>query len=550
MTKYSKFFLYLLAIAPLGCSDFLDYSESSFYDKDGIFSEYGRSKGFVTSIYSYLPSDFNSVDGAMRASATDDAVHVWDLSAVHKFNNGAWSPIQPLDAQWAKMYTGIRAVNLFLADGADNTFEDLRYNTNYEELMAQYRLYPSEVRFLRAFFYFELIKRYGDVPLITTVLTEAEANAVPRTPFTQVIDFIASECSAISSELPLSFATIPGGETGRATRGAALALKARALLYAASPLHNPTDDQARWVSAAKASKELIDLGQYTLDGSYRNVVNNRTTPELIFETREPASSAFEAANFPIGFEGGNTGTCPTQNLVEAYEMKSTGMAIQEAGSGYNAENPYADRDPRLSETILYNGAVWKEVPLEIWNGGLHAPPRERATKTGYYLRKYVIEGVSLNPTAPVPREHTWVIFRYGEVLLNYAEAMNEAYGPAVSGTDILNMTAIDAVNIVRSRAGMPAFPSGLSKSEFRDKLRNERRVELAFEDHRFWDVRRWKTGATTTDIYGVTLQKTTTGLEFSKKLVERRVWSEKMNLYPVEQSELFVNQAIRQNDGW
>ncbi len=194
--------------------------------------------------------------------------------------------------------------------------------------------------------------------------------------------------------------------------------------------------------------------------------------------------------------------------------------------------------------------LWKGTALEIWNGGLHAPPRERATKTGYYLKKYVIEGVSLNPTAPVPREHTWVIFRFGEALLNYAEAMNEAYGPAVTGPGLLGMTAIEAVNMVRTRVGIPAFPSDISKSEFRDKLRNERRVELAFEDHRFWDVRRWKIGAATTDIYGVSIQKMGDELSFTEKLVEKRVWAEKMNLYPVEQSELFINKAIGQNEGW
>lgn len=548
--KYSKLISPLLLVISLGCSDFLDYTESSFYNKDGIFSEFGRSKSFVTNIYSYLPKDFNSVDGAMRAAATDEAMHVWDLSAVHKFNNGVWSPIQPLDSHWGKMYAGIRAVNLFLSDGANNTFDDLRYNTNYKELMDQYKLYAYEVRFLRALFYFELAKRYGDVPFFTNVLTEKEANALTRTPFTQVVKFIADECSEIYNHLPQSYVSIPGGETGRATRGAALALKARVLLYAASPLHNPSGAVEPWRGAAVASKELIDLKQYTLDASYENVVNNRDTPELIFETREAASNTFEAANFPIGFEGGTTGTCPTQNLVDAYEMKATGKAIHEVGSGYDPAAPYTQRDPRLSATILYNGATWKGVPLEIWNGGKHAPPRERATKTGYYLKKYVIEGVSLNPTSPIAREHTWVIFRYGETLLNYAEAMNEAFGPSATGSGTLNMTAIEAVNLIRKRAGMPPFAEDITREGFREKLRNERRIELAFEDHRFWDIRRWKIGKLTIDIYGMTISKSETGLIFSKKLVEKRVWVEKMNFYPIEQSELFINRSLNQNEGW
>ncbi|MCL6102913.1 MAG: RagB/SusD family nutrient uptake outer membrane protein [Bacteroidetes bacterium] len=551
--KFIKLFIVCALLLPLSwsCKKFLDYKEADYFNKDQVFFSFNRSKNFLNNIYSYLPTDFNSIDGAMRSSASDDAVHVWDLSAIQRFNNGNWSPLQTLDDQWGRLYTGIRAANLFLKESDGQTFEDTRYNDNYAQLMAQFKLYPYEARFLRAFFYFELIKRYGDVPLVTTLLTEQEANNVSKTPYDKVVDFIVSECDEISLYLPISYKSIPGAETGRATKGAALALKARALLYAASPLHNVENGQAKWIAAATAAKAIIDLKSYTLDKDYANIVNNLSSTELIFETRQAASNTFERANFPVGFEGGNTGTCPTQNLVDTYEMQATGKGIDEAGSGYNSNDPYQGRDPRMSKTILYNGSLWKNTIVQCWYGGFNGEPTENATKTGYYLKKYVMESVSLSPVSPTTKIHVWVLFRYGEALLNYAEAMNEVYGPYTAGPAPLQMTANEAVKLVRSRAGMPGFPAGMTKEDFRNKLRNERRVELAFEDHRFWDIRRWKTGSSTTAIYGVEVTKdNSNSISYKRKLVETRVWDDKMNLYPISQNELYLNKGLAQNPGW
>jgi len=235
-------------------------------------------------------------------------------------------------------------------------------------------------------------------------------------------------------------------------------------------------------------------------------------------------------------------------------MKAARLVINEAGSGYNRADPYTGRYPSLAMTILYNGSKWKNITVETWYGGLNAPPTPNTTKTGYYLKKYLIESISLNPINPGTAIHYWVIFRYGEVLLNYAEAMNEAYGPEVTGPAPLNnLTALAAVNIVRARTGvvMPAFPTGMTQSAFRDKLRNERRVELAFEDHRFWDIRRWKIGDQTKNIYGVDIAKDASDvLTFTPKLVETRVWNDRMNLYPIPQTELFINKNLDQNPDW
>ena len=534
----------------MGSCNYLDYSETSYLHKNDVFSDWNRTQNFLADIYSRMPTGFNPIGGAMSESATDDAKFVLDYSSVQKLTDGSWSSILNLDDQWANMYAGIRAVNLFLNEIKGRTFDDYKWTDNYADKMAQFNNYPQEARFLRAFFYLQLIQRYGDVPLIKTVLTDAEANAVSPASFDDIISYIVSECNEIIPLLPVTYVGFTSAqETGRVRRGAAMALKARALLYAASPLHNPSGTAQKWIDAAKAAKDIINAATFSLEANYNNFLNNVTSPELILERREGNQNYFEIANFPVGYEGGNTGNCPTQNLIDSYEMKTNGLNISDPISGYSPANPYTNRDPRFALTILYNSSTFKSKAVECWIGGANAYPKTNATKTGYYLKKYVIESVSLDPNSTSTKQHTWVLFRYGEVLMNYAESMNEAYGPEDAST--LGMTALQAVNLIRTRAKMPAFPVGLTKDQFRVKFQNERRVEMAFEGQRFWDIRRWKIGSTTKNIYGMDITKNTDGtFNYTKKLVETRVYEDKMNLYPIPLSELYKNSNLKQNTGW
>jgi starch-binding outer membrane protein, SusD/RagB family len=564
-------FITIVLIPLLWSCEFLNYGELDQYTEDYIFTYIDQAKAVLTNIYSYLPNDFAPIDGAMRASASDDAEHVWDISDIQKFNDGSWNSTVTVDAQWNNMYTAIRAANVFLVNTKNSTFPEIQYNDNYKDLMKAFAVYPYEARFLRAFFYFELIKRYGSVPLDTVRLTGEEANNVSQATFTDIVKFIARECDTAIAKLPVTYATptFISGETGRATKGAAMALKARVLLYAASPLFNPSNTQSKWVAAAAASKVLIDqlghLGNNTYSPlpAYTAAVNNLTSKELILERREAAARTFEVNNTAVGFYGGNTGTCPSQNLVDAYEVKvnATTAVPFDWSNPAMAANPYATtgataRDPRLAMSILYNGAVWKTPNVvQTYYGGLNGPPATNTTKTGYYIKKYMIEAINIGPTSFTTSIHYWVIFRYGEVLLNYAEAMNEAYGPEAAGPAPLdNLTALAAVNRVRARTGvaMPAFPTGMSQSAFRDRLRNERRVELAFEDHRFWDIRRWKIGDQTKTIRGVNITKDAVSglLTFTQKTVETRVWDDRMYLFPIPQTERFINPKLGQNPGW
>lgn len=557
MKLINKYLLILLSVFVFAACDFMDCNESDYYSLEQTKESYARVKQFVTNVYGYLPDDFCSIDGAMQDAATDDAIHVYETSDVQRFVNGTWSPNYTIDDKFAHYYKGIFDANFYLENLVGLTFDDWKYGDEYEDWMKEYPNYEKEVRLLRAFFYFELVKRYQNVPLITKVLTQAEANSAEPTSADVVFNFIISECTEVAKTLPVNYNNFgKDKETGRVTKGVALALKARAALYAASPLFNKNNEKSKWVTAAEAAYEIIgtqELG-YKLDKSFANLfgVQNNKSQEAIWVRPTGENSDFEASNFPMGVKGGRTSTCPTENLVSAFEMK-TGKPFD-----WNEENmkkdPYANRDPRLYLTIVHNGMNWPTTtPVEIWEGGANGLPLTNATTTGYYLRKYVNSSVSFEPGAPTTKaHHNWVLFRYAEVLLNYAEAMVNAYGNIEHTTEKCGMKALDAVNSVRNRDGikMPALPNTLSDIEFMKRLKNERRVELAFEGHRFWDLRRWKELDAIKDIYGVKVTKEENEVVYKRGLVNTNFVDDKLYFYPIANTELFRNGKLVQNIGW
>lgn len=552
-----KYIALLLPAFVLGGCDFMNCDESTDYQKQDIFESFDRSKKMVTNIYSYLPQDFCNTSDAMLDAATDDAIHVYKSSAIQYFINGTWSANRLVDDVWSNYYTAIRSANLYLKEAEGQEFEDWEHSKNYEDMMKTYRNFPYEVRFLRAFYYFELIKRYHNVPLVTTVLTQEEVNEVIPESCEKVAQFIMQECAEIAPILPVSYKSgFADKETGRITRGAALALKARVALYMASPLFS-ADDTDKWKKAAKAAYEIIgsasELG-YSLD-KFANLFGaaNNTSTEVILARSTGENGDFEKANFPMGVEGGKTSTCPTQNLVDAFEMKSSGNEFDWNDPIMKA-NPYADRDPRLAMTVVYNNMEWPAAKkVEIWEGGANGLPLANATTTGYYLRKYVNKDISFASGSTVTKKHhNWILFRYAEVLLNYAEAMANAYGPDVAGDETCPMTAREAVNLVRNRSDvkMPAFPTGMSKEDFIKRLKNERRVELAFEGHRFWDIRRWKDLSKTANIYRVKIEKTGDSFNYAKLLHETRTITDNLYFYPISNTEKYKNPNLGQNPGW
>jgi len=558
MNHIKKLYLIALMILIGSCNGYLDYQEEDWFTDKTIFEEPERTKRFLFGIYTFLPEGFNDVSGSMRASAADDAEEANERAGIQIMNDGRWSPNQLIDAEWQSMYNGIRQANIFLQNYDASNFDYLENNNNYFEIVKELQMFEEEARFLRAFYYFELLKRYGDVPFLDgRVLTLEEVNNVTPTSFDEISSFIISELDAIVDGLPVDYSDIPGpilgdpdpggleSNNGRITKGTAMALKSDVLMFAASPLHGESLEE--WAAVAEASYAIIDSGWYSLESDYKDIFNESESDELIWGKRERESNSFEESNFPVGFEGATPGTTPTQNLVDTYEMIN-GMDIDEPESGYDPNDPYKDRDERFYATITYNNARWKGRDVQVYRNGTDGPPQEFATETGYYLRKFVEENVNIDPNNTTSTRHVWIYYRLGEIYLNFAEAMNEAYGPE-NDPQGYGMTAIDALNVIRNRAGLPDYAGPITQQALRTEIRDERRVELAFENKRFWDVRRWNIGDQTTDIYAMNvIMNQDSTFSYQKVLLENRVWES--NFYPVPQTELFKNPNLVQTPGW
>ena len=556
-----KLFCILSAALLAASCSFLDFDESSSdYSREDMYKNYSNIQRMLTNIYGYMPNkDIADVSSALRDCGSDDAEYA-DLDAsVQRFTNGNWSALQTVDTKW-DLYKGIRSVNEFLESMQTVDISMYQYDTKYQMWLEHLKYYPFEARVLRAYYFFELARRYGDIAMPLGMLTAEEANAIEKTPFDQVISFIESECTECAANLPTTYVGMLDNEIGRVTKGFALAVKAKALLYAASPLHNPSGDRSKWLRAAEAAKAIIDLDQYRLDPAEK--ANNYASPEVIMAIFRSESSSFERYNFPVRFtEGQRTsiaGSYPTQNLVDAFQTLG-GYDITLGASGwvtadpaFDLTKPYEGRDPRFVRAVLANGMAFKGSTIETYVGGrdYSATRSDLGTPTGYYLRRYIQEATSFAPEASASYKHQWIVYRYAEALLSYAEAANE-YFQSPSQTDgTLTLSALEAINQVRANAGMPDVQATTADA-FREAVRREWRVEFAFEDHRFWDVRRWDIGqATQGQVDGVEIHREGANYTYSRKVVRNRTWAQRQNLYPIPQAEVFANPNLTQNTGW
>lgn len=553
--KFNKIAILLLSAGLLTTTscDFMDCDESDNYTLQEIQGSYNRVKQFVTSIYGYLPSDFCNTHGAMLDAATDDAIHVYESSAIQRIVNGTWSANYTVDDKFAYYYNAIHDANYYLTTLSGLTFDTWENGDDYQDWMQNYDNYQYQVRFLRAYFYFELVRRYQNVPLITKPLSQTEANQIAPSSAQEVLKFIINECTEIAPKLPIKSTSIAQAENGRATRAMAMALKSRAALYAASPLYNTNGDNAKWTEAAKASHDIIaSAGELGLGlDTYANLFKskNYNSKEVILCRPTGTSKTFEQANYPMGVTGGNTTTCPTENLASAFEMKD-GRAFDWNDPTMKA-NPYKDRDPRFYLTIVHNGMLWPaKKAVDISEGGANGLPLTNATTTGYYLRKYVDNSISFEAgSTTAATHHNWILFRYAEVLLNYAEAMIHVNGNCDFKDATYTMSAREALNAVRKRAGMPEV-AACSQDEFLMRVKHERRVEMAFEGQRFWDLRRWKNLDETKNIYAVRITHHDGVLSYEKTLLSERSVSDKLYFYPIANVELFKNKKLVQNSGW
>ena len=564
------------------CADILDKKPLTEISDNDLWSDPALLKAFVNSRYNQV-----GVNGAesMQSSIVDETELTWLRGCeTHNFArlsptdlgrmNGAWWGWD--NRSWSTKWTNISNCNIFF-ERVDNVgFTDEAEKTKL----------VGQVRFIRAFEYWDLIARWGAMPIITKSFSINDRDEIvdqKRNTYKECIDFLVGELDQAAKELPANWS---GDDYGRATSVAALALKSRILLYAASPLMNEdvkipevgytTPEPDRWQKAAKAATEALDAAQtagyelYNLDGdpskNYQMIFmdNTAANKETLFARMGTNSAGGESIsscdqyNNPNGY-GGWGGNCPLQELVDAYEVVKDGVASKfDWNNPEEKANPYANRDPRFYATILYDGAKWMTRNVETYfdvdsNGNITGGGKDtkfgndswNASPTGYNMKKFMDEGYALNSWNFCARN--WIHLRMAELYLNKAEALYHIGDEE---------GAREALKPVRQRAGMPAVTA--TGADLLEAIKNERRIEFAFEEHRYFDVRRWKEapkyfGST---VHAITIKKYPDG----KKTYEvdklrsdvggDRKWDDKMYWLPISKSEMDKNPNLVQNPGY
>lgn len=571
--KLIKYILFAFILGLVSCDDFLDRAPDLNLDEEKVFTNFTNAQAFHADIYSGLLKRFNALGSYQPvplASASDESESNQGYHGTKPFNMGTYNGT---DALIGHYYTAIRKANTFLANVERIPFPD---DATRSKML-------GEVYFLRAFYYTELIKRFGGMPILTEndLFVPGDDLKRPRDTYRDCFAFIMDDLKRAIEMLPV---TVNTNEYGRATKGAAMALKSRFLLFSASPLFsNKTgvfgmggtvddwyekDGKSWWAKAAEAAKAVIELrdenGELAYELYQTGAANKADDYEqLFFKRREHGNKEiiFHKHEGPVGIGsdeinvwlpggnkfGGNGSVQPTQNFVDLFEM-ANGRYIDEDGSGYDEAEPYKNRDPRFYKTIIFHGSTWHGIKMDMSTTSDLFDPG--TFLTGYFVRKYVPEEVRLNST--VTAYHNWIYFRLAEMYLNYAEALNEAEGPT--------QQVRDAVNTVRVRSGVVNLPVALSndKKSMRKRIQRERAIELSFEEHRWWDARRWSTGeegelATQWfggPMYRMEFVKTDDGFGMSRKSYYTRIYQPHNNLYQIPLGEMYKNPLFVQNPGY
>ena len=593
MKRFYLFIVVALAGATSCKKDFMNLQPSDKYSDQAVWNDPALIQTFVNNIYLGLPHGFSNI---MWSSMADETMYNADFgsSNVTKslvtpsdysiFDEGMWTGNRQRGMNWSIVYKFVRAANLFFekVDGAP-----------FDNVDTKNRM-KGEVYFLRGYLYHNLVSIYGGVPIIKRTFGLTDDSKVPRDSYENCIKFIVSDLDSAALLLPLE---MTGADKGRATKGAALSLKSRVLLHAASDLYNSSgswaggfankelignvggDRTARWQAAKDAAKAVIDLGKYSLympnPASALDATKNYTDMFLQKETSEDIFVRYFTTKIDESWDGYNPGlynnpngwhgwgsNTPIGQMVDAYEM-ANGTKFDWSNAIHKA-TPYENRDPRFYASILYDGAKWRarqpdaagrdpigivqtayyekpdgtvlpgldtrNGPLEDWNG----------TYTGYYMRKFIDPSVNAQYEK---QDQPWRYYRYTEVLLNYAEA---CLGLG------LETEAKQYINMVRRRAFMPDITE--SGQALVDRYRNERRIELAFEDHRYFDVRRWMIAPPAyEEAKGVGIRHkldasgNVTSTTYSIISAHERTWNPRFYLFPNKLEEMNRNDKLIQN---
>lgn len=563
------------------CEDYFDPKLTNERTFDVLLTQPDNVRGLLTYAYRAIPSSYDVYGSDFLDSATDNALSNNLTGNMNQMiaTDGFWTAVNNPLNNWQARYDDLKNVNLFMEVGLDGTVQYYRSNPTRDETFRQ-RL-KGEAFFLRAFIHFELLKRFGGVdvngqlmgiPLMTSPVDVADTDLLnlPRNTYQECVQQILDDLdTALGAGLPDAYDNSTSDpdfdltNLGRPTTVACRALKSRVLLYAASPAF----ETASYGEAAQAAKDVIDVIGTSLPDVYNvgNIsnafYNNDENDELIMRRVSGGTNGnnnLERNHFPPGAGLEGNGNCnPSQNLVDAFPM-ANGYPIGDGLSGYNEGDMYLNRDPRFYMTVIHNNQSFKGRTIETFQGGAHmvgAPgvTVENATRTGYYLRKWISSDANLVGGNNVNDVHYNALFRKAEIFLNFAEAANEANGPDDA---TYGMSARDAIAEVRRRAGIASggsddyLASVTTREAMRELIKNERRLELCFEGHRFFDLRRWEDNLNQT-VTGITITDNGDGtFDFSRMNLVTPSYKSFMNYGPIPFNEILRTDNITQNQGW
>jgi len=541
MKKYSTYkTAFLVLLASLSACKKLDLAPTNKFTDSNFWTTTEKADAVLNTAYSQM---FSNDYFFYNEGASDNAYNGrGDNQGAASLAAGTYDPsLGRIKQEWGFHYSGIKTCNIFLENVDRVTAMDATLKARMK----------AEARFIRAFHYFMLETWWGDVPLFDKDISIDQSKSIARTPKAQVVDFVLKELDAAATDLPVNTA-YKDADRGRITKGAAIALKARVLLY-----------ESRWQDVATTCEKLMNdnsNGTYSLFPSYEGLFlpQNEYNSEVIFDLEfvpdvRTYSNFFDMAPLAVGAR--LNALAPTQELVDSYLMEN-GKKITDAGSGYDENNPYVNRDPRLTNTVVYNGYKWKKPDNNVQviytkpgdDPGATKPdeyaPGKVSSPTAYYTRKYYDPASAVNFQSAL----NLILIRYADVLLMYAEAKNEL-GQLDAG--VWDKT----IKVLRTRAGFtdaPAlnFAAG-SQTDLREIVRNERRVELAMEGLRVFDIRRWHTAETVLNGWAHGAKYGPASVDNGYIRANLRTFDKGKNyLWPIPRDERAVDPNLTQNPGW
>ncbi|MDE5783421.1 MAG: RagB/SusD family nutrient uptake outer membrane protein [Prevotella sp.] len=603
--KTKNIILYLIGLLVVcSCQDMFEPADENNRPEEAMYEESKYAVGLLMYGYGRLPY----LTTTQTDIATDDAVTNLTSSNYLNMATGTWASDNNPMSQWDNCKDGIQYINLFLTK-----VEKVKWAPSAvsKQRMFTDRL-KGEAYGLRALLYYYLLQAHGGyaddnilygVPLLTTPEDGSSNFNQPRATFADCVKQCFDDCDSAMAYLPVDYVDVEteGIPTKYRTLGAertgynlvfgarskglvsgkiAEAIKAQIALLAASPAFR---DQSGVTSAEAATlaanvlKRIGGMEGFDVTGNIWYKLKTKLLddapemPEMLWREERHNNNDQEKENFPPSLYG-NGRVNPSQNLVDAFPMLN-GRPITDPQSGYDPQNPYAGRDPRLANTVIYHGMTFKKAVIST---GVNIPygqdetddnlnSMEKSTRTGYYLSKLLRDDVSVNPSSNLTQNHIYPRIRYTEIFLAYAEAANDAWGPEADPTGV-GFTAYDVIKAIRERAGLGKDEYGRPLAEgdayldecagdqtkMTDLIRNERRLELCFENKRFWDLRRWKMPLNET-VKGMKIErdKETDVLTYSIFDVEERNYDDSYQWYgPIPKTEVLKWSSLKQNKGW